>query len=133
MKDLKSKIKFLEAAAPAVAAADIEGEDIDLKGFGSCVFGAVIGAGAYAATKKVAPVLEESDDATTYTAVDAAHYDGDLTAVAATIAANEYRLIQYKGYKRYVRLSFDVTGTLDADVLLGAWVILGNPQLAPTA
>lgn len=133
MKDLLSKIMFLEAAAPAVAAADIEGEDIDLKGFGSCVFGAVIGAGAYAATKKVAPVLEESDDGTTYTAVDSAHYDGDLTAVAATIAANEYRLIQYKGYKRYARLSFDVTGTLDANVLLGAWVILGNPQLAPTA
>ena len=133
MKDLLSKIKFLEAAAPAVAAADIEGESIDLQGFESCVFGAVIGAGAYEATKKVGLVLEESDDDDTYTAVDAADYDGDLTAVAATIAANEYRLIQYRGYKRYVRLSFDVTGTLAANVLLGAWVVLGNPHLAPTA
>ena len=133
MKDLKSRIKFMEAAAPAVAKLDIEGEDIDLKGYQSCVFEAVIGAGAYEATKKVALVLEESDDPSTYTAVDSADYDGDLTAIAATISANEYREIQYHGYKRYVRLSFGVTGTLAADVLLGAWVILGNPHLAPTA
>jgi hypothetical protein len=133
MKDLKAGIKFLEAAAPAVAKASIEGGDIDLKGFRSCVFEAVIGAGAYEATKCVAPVLEESDDGTTYAAVDEADYDGDLSAVADTIAANEYRSIQYHGYKRYVRLSFEVTGTLAADVLLGAWAILGHPHLAPTA
>ena len=132
MKDMKSRIKFLEAAAPAVAKADIEGEDIDLKGYRSCVFEAVIGAGAYDATKYVTLVLEESDDGTTYTAVDAADYDGDLTKVNDTLAANEYREIQYHGYKRYVRLSFDVTGTLAADVLLGAWVIIGHPHLAPT-
>ena len=132
MKDLKSRVKFMEAAAPAVAKADIEGEDIDLKGYRSCLFEAVIGAGAYETGKEVEIVLEESDDGTTYTAVDEDHYDGDLSAVDDTLAADEYREIQYHGYKRYARLSFDVTGTLAADVLLGAWVILGHPHLAPT-
>ncbi len=133
MRELKSKINIVEATAPAVAKATIAGNAIDRKGFDSLTILAVIGAGAYAAAKTVTPVLTESDNGTDYTAVDAAHYDGDLSIVNDTLAANSERVIAYTGHKRYVKFGFTVAGTLDANVLLGAYAIKGHPHLMPTA
>ena len=62
-----------------------------------------------------------------------ADYDGDLSIVNDTLAANSVRVIAYTGHKSFVKFGFAVAGTLDADVLLGAYAIKGHPHLMPTA
>jgi hypothetical protein len=132
MKELKSTINIVEAAAPAVGKATIAGNAIDMKGYHSLTVFSVIGAGAYAAAKTVTPTLQESDDGTTYSPVATGDYDGDLSIVDSVQAANQERVIAYTGDKRYVKFGFTVGGTLDANVFLGAWAIKGHPELVPT-
>lgn len=131
MKDQKSLIKAVEAVAPVVGKATPTAIAIDRQGYESLTIVATLGAGAYTASLYYTPTLTESDDGTTYTAVDASKYIGDLTAVKATIAANQVSTIGYIGDKRYVKFTFTVTGTLAADVTVAAMAILGHPHLAP--
>ena len=132
MKEMKSKIAVVEAAAPASGKATIGGNAIDMKGYHSLTVLSVIGAGAYTATKTVTPTLQESDDGTTYSPVATGDYDGDISKVDSVQVANQERVISYVGNKRYVKFGFTVGGTLDANVFLGAWAIKGHPELVPT-
>ena len=133
MKDQKSLFKAQEAVAPVVGKATTTAIAIDRQGFEALTIVATLGAGAYTSSLYYTPTLTESDDNSTYTAVAADKYIGDLTAVKATIAANQVRTIGYIGDKRYVKFTFTVTGTLAADVTVGAMAILGYPHLAPVA
>lgn len=131
MKELKSTITIVEAAAPAVGKATIGGNVIDMKGYHSLTIFSVIGAGTYTATKTVTPTLKESDNGVDFTDVASSDFDGDLSEVNSALGENQERLISYTGDKRYVKVGFTVGGTLDANVFLGAWAIKGHPELAP--
>jgi hypothetical protein len=75
--------------------------------------------------------VQESDDDSTYTAVD----DADLMGSEPTIdAADEdlvIHLIGYKGGKRYIKVVCTVTGTPTTGMVFGVNVIKGHPHHAP--
>jgi hypothetical protein len=124
-------IKVAEAIAPVTGKATGAAIAIDRQGYESVTIATDLGAGAYTSSAYYTPTLTDSEDGTTYAAVEAGKYIGDLTPVKATLAANQVKTIGYIGDKRYVKFAFVVTGTLAADVTISAMVILGHPHLSP--
>lgn len=98
MRDIVHNIGVVQSIAPADIAASTNGTSIDLLGFDSVAFIATTGvrtaSGAFTFT------LEESDDNSTFTAVDADDYQAP---VSGNLAANSTAKIGYRGFKRYVR------------------------------
>jgi hypothetical protein len=128
MRDLASNIGAVLALSPAVQAATIKGNAVDLIDFDSAVVivntGAVAGAGDFAAK------LQESDTTT----------DGDFTDVAAddligvqpaTLAADTSVKQGYIGMKRYIRVV--LTKNTGTSIAAGAVVVRGHPHLVPVA
>lgn len=129
MKDTYHDNKAVLALAPAVAAAAVDGNAIDLKGFDSALIiintGAIVGAGDFGAK------LQESDDpATGYTDVAAADQLGTLPVTLATSSTYRVGYIGSK-LKRYIRVS--VTKAGGTSIAIGASAVLGHPHLAPVA
>src|SRR5690606_15848209 len=100
MKDLHNILAAVASLAPAVHAATLKGDNVDLKGYGAAELvvntGAIVSAGLYVMS------LQESDTTT----------DGDFTDVAAanllgslptSLAASTVYRVGYIGKKRYVR------------------------------
>lgn len=123
MRDLVNNLKTVLALSPAVQAATIKGNTIDLLGYDSCMFvfnsGAIVSAGAFA------PSIQESDTTT----------DGDFTDVddvdlllpdnlPAAFAADSIVKVGYVGTKRYVRCV--VTKVSGTSVAVGTSAILGG-------
>lgn len=124
MRDIYSNIKTVQALAPAVQAATINGATIDTLGSKALAFivntGAIVGSGVFALT------VEESDDAATWGAA-AAVVQGTLPTSMA--AASVYR-VGYLGFKRYARIV--VTKTSGTSIAAGAVAIL-DPLDKPAA
>jgi hypothetical protein len=98
MRDIVHNIAVVQSLAPADIAASTNGTSVDLLGFDSVAFIATTGvrtaSGAFTLT------LEESDDNSTFTAVDDDHYQAP---VSGNLAANITAKVGYRGFKRYVR------------------------------
>jgi len=102
------------------------GSSIDLNAYESATFNFKLGVrtdGSYL------PVITESDDGTTFTAVDASFLIGTPTALTASHASQR---IGYVGKKRYVKASITSTSVTSGS-LATADVILGSPRTTPTA
>jgi hypothetical protein len=130
MKDTYHDNKAVQALAPAVVTAAVNGAAIDLKGFDSALF--VINTGATAGSGDFGVKLQESDTPTDGDFTDVAAADRLGTVPATLVASTVYRL----GYigskrKRYVRLA--VTKAGGTSIALGAAALLGHPNLAPVA
>jgi hypothetical protein len=125
MRDIYSNIKTVQALAPAVQAATINGASIDTKGSKSLAFvvntGAIVGSGVFALS------LEESDNASDWTAVAADATQGTLPTSMA--AASVYR-VGYLGYMRYARIV--LTKTSGTSIAAGAVAVL-EPLDKPAA
>ena len=132
MKDQKNLIKAVLAVPATTGKISVEGRAIDRQGYEAVTFAAVIGAGTYSAEEMIVPAMLDSDDGTGFVAVPAHKYLGSLDEVSIVIESDEVRTIGYIGDKRYVRLDFEVAGTLASDVSLSALAILGHPFQAPT-
>jgi hypothetical protein len=128
MQDLHSNIKVVPALTPRAAIATdttTAGTAVDLQGFEACVFAIASGVltdGSYT------PLIEESDDNSSYSAVA----DADLmsTEAAEAFAATddaEVHKIGYIGHKRYVRLSMVAASTTSGG-FLAAIAILGHAR-----
>jgi hypothetical protein len=117
MRDIYSNIKTLQALAPAVQAATINGATIDTLGSKALAFvvntGAIVGAGVFALS------VEESDDAATWGAAAAEVVQGTLPT--SMVAASVYK-VGYLGFKRYARIV--VTKTSGTSLAAGALAIL---------
>jgi len=134
MRELRANIKVEPVINPAAAITDNTvqvGTSIDHQGFDSKVYsmhyGAINDAGL-----SVTPLLEESDDDVTFTAV--ADNDMNSTEAAETVdetADNTIRTLGYIGGKRYSRLTLTPAGNA-ADLFLSASCIQSNPWIAPT-
>lgn len=126
MRDLYSNISALNALAPAVQAAAIQGPAIDLLGAGRVAFvlstGDIAGSGVFGAT------LQESDNGTSGWSNVAAD-EMDSNTPAALAASVVYRL-GYRGYKRFVRLS--LTKASGTSIAAGATAII-SPYSKPVA
>lgn len=125
MRDIYSNIKTVQALAPAVQAASINGATIDTKGSKSLAFavhtGAIAGSGVFALT------VQESDDASTWTAAAAEAVQGTLPT---SMAADTVYRVGYVGYARYARIA--MTKTSGTSIEAGAVAIL-DPLDKPAA
>lgn len=118
MRDLYSNILVQQAIAPAVQAAAINGETIDLQGATKGAF--VVNTGAIAGSGDFGIAVQESDNGTDWIAAPAAHVQSDAPATLA--AASAYR-VGYVGWKRFIRLNLTKAG--GTSIALGATAIIG--------
>ncbi|ABE63278.1 conserved hypothetical protein [Nitrobacter hamburgensis X14] len=128
MRDFVSNIGVVLALSPAVQAATIKGNAIDLLGFESAALvvntGAVAGSGDYTAK------MQESDTTTDGDFADVAA--GDLSgALPATLTADASFKQGYAGHKRFIRVV--VTKNSGTSVAVGAVVVRGNASQRPVA
>jgi hypothetical protein len=142
MKDLHSGVRVATLLPAALYAADNTPATVDLLGFQSAEVLLAIGVGGitFSGTNKIEFVLTHSDDDSTYTPVTTADMIGVTIAsggiikplVAAHATASSYRY-GYKGGRRYLRLLADFSGTHGTGTSAAAIVLLGDPEVAPTA
>jgi hypothetical protein len=130
MQDLKNNIKVQAALNIAAITSNTttNGSSVDLLGYNSATF--VISSGART-DGTFTPLVVDSDDNSTFTAVDDKFLIG-LESEAVISAANTLRKIGYVGQKRYIRLSI-VSTSVTSGATLGASAILSHPNTAPVA
>jgi hypothetical protein len=126
MRDLFSNIGAVQALAPAVQSAAVDGTAIDLKGVGRVAL--VVNTGAIAGSGDFGLKLQESDDGSTFADAPASLVDSN--APATLDAASVYRL-GYRGWKRYVRLVLTKAG--GTSIAAGAVAVLGSVADRPVA
>lgn len=128
MRDIASNIGVVLALSPAVQAATIKGNTIDLMGFESAAI--VVNTGAIASAGDFTAKVQESDTATDadFTDVDADDLVGTLPA---SLTADGSFKQSYIGHKRYIRVVATKNG--GTSIAAGAVVILGHARLRPVA
>lgn len=132
------QVKVIPAAA--LASADVNSTAVDVAGFGSLYFTAIIGAFTFTGVNKATIKLQHSDEpSANFADVGAGDLlnpeDAAVPAVVKTLndaadADNIYSA-HYLGYKRYVRLVIDVEGTVTA--VVAAIANLADPEQMPPA
>lgn len=128
MKDIYHSLKAVQAVASGSKADAVNGDVVDLAGFGSALF--VVNTGTISGDGDFSFTLQESDTTTSgdFTDVEA---DDVLGAAPATMAATSAYSVGYIGAKRYVRLAVAKTG--GTSIQLGAVAILGHAAMEPAA
>lgn len=127
MKDLAGNIKVENTLKPAAYTASTTGETIDLRGYSSVAIQLLTGTitdGTHTLT------VQESDDGSTWTDVDAEQLEGSFEDITAANAGNQ--IIGYHNTKRYLRVNVAVTGATTGGVYAVA-VIKGDPWKAPVS
>lgn len=128
MRDFANNIGGVAALSPAVQAASVNGNAIDLLGFdGVTLFvstGAIVGAGDFTAK------LQESDTTTSgdFTDVAGGYLIG---ALPPSLVADSVAKIGYVGNKRYVRIALTKNG--GTSIAAGAVAVKGHAHTRPVA
>jgi hypothetical protein len=147
MRDLNSNVKSVPSIVAEALAADNTEVTVDLQGYDSAVVEITVGVGGitFDATNKVEFKLTESNDDSTYNAVDDDDVDltnsnittvgtgGIVYSLIAAHAAGTAVNIGYTGNKRYLQLLADFSGTHGVATPIAANIILGNPANGPVA
>ncbi len=130
MRDLYHNFGAVQAIAPAVQSANVNGAAIDLAGFNAALI--VLNTGAIVAAGDFAAKLQESDTATSGDFTDVADTD-QLGSFPASLEANTAYRVGYIGSKRkrYVRVVLTKAG--GTSIAAGAVAVLGTPAIAPLA
>lgn len=123
MKDLQSMLGPIVTIAAAAITSTVNGETVDLQGFNSA---AVIITPGTITDGTHTPTVEESDDGSAWSTVDA----GDLVGSLSALASDTVQKVGYKGNKRYIRVKSTVAGATNGGVY-SALVVRGHPNLAP--
>jgi hypothetical protein len=142
MRDIHTSV-FANTLIPvATYSADTTPTGVDLQGFDAAEIIIAQGAGGitFSGTNKIEYVLEHSDDNSAWTkctdadviGVTGLTTTGIIKALTSAQTAAVFRY-GYKGGKRYVRLTADFSGTHGTGTILGAYLIEGEPFVAPTA
>lgn len=146
--DLCSDILARAIVGPIAANADNTPAKIDLQGYKSATILIGVGSGGitFDDTNKVEFKLthaDEIDDAGTegaYAAVEAKDMTnvtpgsgGIIKSLVAAHAAAAWYQFGYVGGKRYLKLLNDFSGTHGAATPIATLVLLGHPELRPTA
>jgi hypothetical protein len=140
MKDLYNNLAASSILDPIVVSATATYTDIDLQGCNSCLLLVSLGLDAgsgLSADNKLVFVLSDSDDGTTYTAVETADMI-DLTVTSGVVITvdavgedNTLYKLGYVGGQRYLQLVATETGTVSVPMTI--ILIKGHPQDAPVA
>jgi hypothetical protein len=125
LRDMNSSLDVNESIRPQVAAGNVNGQGVDLRGSDAAVIAVSIGAITGSAADAVV-TLEESVDNSTFTDVATA----DILGVEPTLAANTAYQFGYIGEARYVRAVFDLGG--ETNVAVAVTITRGMPHIAPT-
>ena len=146
MRDNFSQIKHVLAVAPAARDATPSITGIDLRGFQSCVFEILTGAGGitFTTSNKIEWTLTECDTVDgSYTPVAAEYVQlqvgesygagGIVRAHTAAHAAASSRKVGYTGYKPFVKMVPVYGGEHGEDTITAATAVLGHPLTAPVA
>lgn len=126
-RDIQHNVSIGITQLPNVVTATTTATGVDLAGFRSAMFVAVIGTitdGTFAFDP------EESDDNSTWTNIAA----GDLSGafVNATSAADDrVQKVGYMGTKRYVRCNLTISGSPVTGGAVGIIVVKGDPITKP--
>ena len=138
MKDLYNKVEAVSVLDPIAITATAVHTDIDLQGFNSaCLLiqtGLDAGTGL-AAEHKFVFTMDHSDDGDSYAAVTTADMldltvaSGVVLTIDAATEDNTLYKLGYVGGKRYLQLTYTITGTVNMPI--GIIVLKGNPELAP--
>ena len=118
-------VNGLPTINPAQKTTSVTGSGVDLKGYeGATIF---VPVGLYTSYKHVC-ALYESDDDSTYTAVD----DSDIIGTQPTIsgASNIMYQFGYIGKKRYIKLNTTGSGS-GTGILFGAFIVRGMARREP--
>jgi len=132
MRDMKHNISAVQVFAPAAVTSTANGTTVDLAGFNACTFVFDIGVGTDGG---FAFSIEESDNDSDWTTVDAGDLIGtapDITAAASPAEDETIATVGYVGSKRYVRAAVTVTGSPSTGMVFGVQAIKGHPLNAPT-
>jgi len=138
LRDIRNGTSVVTSLAPALRAATANGAAVDTKGFDSAVAVVDVGAGT---DGQFTFTLEDSPNASDWTAVVAAELDGAFTVVDAEVSpdtgVNTISRVGYKGGERYLRVvATESSGTSPAPatgITFGAQIILGHPHQSPVA
>jgi hypothetical protein len=125
VKDTFHETKVVATLAPAIQAATLKGDAVDLQGFSSALLaintGAIVGAGAFDLKVQEANTATDAD----FTDVAA---DDLLGTLPASLAASTVYKQGYIGSKRYIRAV--ITKQSGTSIAAGAAFVLGHPALA---
>lgn len=138
---LKDKLQIAKALAAVAVTGDTSGTGIDTQGCEALSFAVVTGVNAGTAlsgSNKIDILMQHSDvdvdgsyancaDDDMFEAEDGAN--GIAKALDATGDASAVHFVHYRGKKRYVRVRFDETGTVDMPI--GAIAIKGHNRANP--
>ena len=129
MKEIYNQISVQQALAPVVVTADKLSAAIDMAGANALSVNVSFGApgDTLGATVYFSVSLVDSDDGTTYTAVDSAYVLGTLGKFDDDAAAQMNAA--YLGGKRYVKVSIDVVGTHSTGTPIAVTAIKGELRL----
>ena len=147
MRAIVDKLVTVVGVANATYDADNTPAAIDLRGFDGATIAFDVGVGGitFSTTNKVEFKLTDSDDNSTYAAVEDADVDltnsnittvgtgGIVYSLIAAHAAATCVNIGYTGGKRYLKILADFSGTHGTGTPIGVIVIKGLPHTAPTA
>lgn len=135
MRDLASLIHLLPAFAPKAAVTDGTAQvssTCDRKGYHSVVLAFILGT-LTDADAVWSVLIEESDDDSTYTAVDDKDLNGTEVLAGFTFADDgECRKIGYTGSKRYIKATIDDTTANTGNLFLAGMWIMGRAESSPT-
>ncbi|WP_159941835.1 MULTISPECIES: hypothetical protein [unclassified Nocardiopsis] len=128
--DLNSSLSIAGTLPPAARTATANGTGADITDFRAVAALVHIGAwvdGSHAFS------LEESDDNTTFTAVDAGDLVGSLPTVTDATEDDTVHALGYFGTARYLRVVVTVTGSPATGLLSSASVIRGKSRTLPAS
>ncbi|RWB65658.1 hypothetical protein [Mesorhizobium sp.] len=129
MRDLYNDLGFSQSLAPAARNASANGTGVDTNGYSGAVF--VISAGAWTDGTHTFD-MQESDDNTTFTSVDAGQLQGSEPVVSSAPTASKVYKVGYLGTKRYVRVAVTVAGATTG-AIYGASILLGHAATKPVS
>lgn len=139
MRDITNGLDLKRAVPPQAARTDntaIVSTVADLKGYDGCMLAINIGANTDA-NATFAVLIEDSDDNSTFAAVDDAYLNGtEALAGFQFDDDNELRKIGYVGIKRYVRATITPSGNDAGNIFVTAeWILrpLREPAANPPA
>lgn len=127
-RDLTGRLSPALSLAPAVRTSSADGSGVDLQGYESATALFVTGTitdGTHT------PKLQESDDNSTFTDVNATDLIGSFSAVTSSSGGSSVQEVGYKGAKRYIRVSVTVTGSPSSGGAYGAAIVCGHPRSMP--
>ena len=127
MRDIRNNLDGVRSIDPASVTATTNGSGVDLRDFdGAMVVFQAGTADTGNGDETYVPVVEESEDNSSFSAVAA----NDLEGTLSNMVANSIQRVGYKGGKRYIRAVLTLGGTTPS-INASALVVRGIPHSAP--